>query len=93
MRYRNLGIVSIVFRVLGWVTIVLGLVMTGMVASAIQGTTATILIALAGLLGVALLATLLFTLAYVVPLLRNVEENTTAVAARDCPREGCQDGT
>jgi hypothetical protein len=91
MSYKNLGIISIVFRVLGWAVIILGLVVTGIVASAIEGTTATLVIALAGLLGIALLATLLFTLAYVVPLLRNIEENTTAAAARNCPGEGCQD--
>jgi len=55
--------------------IAVGVIATGMVASAIQGGMATVFIILAGLLAVALAATILFGFAYFIPLLINVEGN------------------
>jgi hypothetical protein len=77
MHHKRLTTISTTLKVLGWIVIAVGVVATGMVASAIQGGMATVFIILAGLLAVASAAAVLFSFAYFIPLLINIEGNTT----------------
>jgi len=77
MHHKRLSTISTTLKVLGWIVIAVGVIATGMVASAIQGGMATVVIILAGLLLVALAGTIIFGFAYFIPLVIKVEGNTT----------------